>query len=188
MGSLAAGTGVVSANNGIVLGKQGSTPAVLTIGGDGTNTTYAASINDSNPSGGNSATNVSSSGGSLVKIGGGTQTFSGSNTFSGATKILGGTLSVTTLGNGAISTTGTTTGVTTTATTATGTSGTNTLTVASNSGLEVGQSVSGTGVGGGVTVTNVNGTTVTLSGTCRPPQAGATPSAATAFLWEVLRD
>jgi hypothetical protein len=48
-------------------------------------------------------------------------------------------------------------------TTITGTSGAATVTVGSNSGIAVGNSVSGTGIGTGAKVVNINGTTITLS-------------------------
>ena len=48
-------------------------------------------------------------------------------------------------------------------TTATGTSGTNVITVASNSGISIGQNVTGTGVGSGAVVYGINGNNITLS-------------------------
>ena len=48
-------------------------------------------------------------------------------------------------------------------TTATGTTGLNTITVASASGIVVGQNVSGSGIGSGATVVSISGTTVVLS-------------------------
>ena len=47
--------------------------------------------------------------------------------------------------------------------TATGTSGTNLITVSSNTGIVIGQSVKGAGIGVGATVSNISGTTITLS-------------------------
>ena len=44
-----------------------------------------------------------------------------------------------------------------------GTSGTHTITVSSNAGIAVGQTVTGTGIGSGATVTNISGNTITLS-------------------------
>ena len=51
----------------------------------------------------------------------------------------------------------------TASTTATGTSGTNVITVASASGVAVGQNVTGTGIGAGALVYSINGTSITLS-------------------------
>ena len=48
-------------------------------------------------------------------------------------------------------------------TTATGTSGLNTITVASNTGIAVGQQVTGTGIGTNCQVRSINGTTITLT-------------------------
>jgi autotransporter-associated beta strand protein len=56
--------------------------ATLTIGGNNTNTTYAGGISGA-------------TGGSLIKVGTGTQTLSGTSTYTGSTTVSGGTLLVT---------------------------------------------------------------------------------------------
>jgi autotransporter-associated beta strand protein len=70
----------------LVLGSpviNGST--VLTIGTDGTSTTYSGSISDR-------TSNYSGAAGSIVKVGSGTLTLSGSNSFTGGTNVSSGTL------------------------------------------------------------------------------------------------
>ena len=76
IGSLAGG-GIVS-NNGVA-------PAILTAGGDGTNTVFSGTLTDGSSSLG------------FIKTGSGMMILSGNNTYSGGTKIIAGTLQ---LGNG----------------------------------------------------------------------------------------
>jgi fibronectin-binding autotransporter adhesin len=78
VGSLAGGANAATTGN-ITLGA-----ATLTIGGDGTSTSYAGIISGT---------------GGLTKVGAGTQTLSGTNTYSGGTAINGGAISITAANN-----------------------------------------------------------------------------------------
>ncbi len=101
VGSLASTAGGAA----ITLGGGGATGGTLTTGGDNTSTNFTGVISEqaipgSNTNGGIGA--LSSTGGAIVKIGTGTQTFSGPNLYEGSTTIAGGVLSVTTLANGGV--------------------------------------------------------------------------------------
>ena len=165
VGSLTSPVG--TASNSITLGSTttGATGAVLTTGGDNTSTNFGGTILEGAFPG--AATNgglpaILSTGGSVVKIGTGTQTFSGVNLYEGATTVKGGVLSVSTLANGGVMTTGSSSGASTT------------LTVASTAGIVAGERVQGNGVvydnsGTVATVTAVNSGSVTLSGNVNVP-------------------
>jgi len=89
---------------------------------------------------------------SIVKVGSGTQTFSGTqNNTIGSFTINAGTLAVDTLANGGVQTT------------ATGVDATNVVTVASTAGLAVGQYVHGANTAVLSTITAISGNDVTLS-------------------------
>ncbi len=143
----------------ITLGGGGTTGAILTTGGDNTSTTFAGIIAEQTNPGG--ATNggvgaLSSTGGAIVKIGTGTQTFSGPNLYEGSTTIAGGVLSVTTIADGGVVTTG-----------GNGSVASTTLTVSSTTGLVIGERVQGNGVvfdnsGTVATVTAINAGSITF--------------------------
>ncbi len=137
--------------------------ATITIGGDGTNATTAAPIsNNFLPGTDSNGTGVSGQapGGNVVKIGGGTQTFSSTtnlNSYEGTTTIKGGVLSTPVLGTSGFVAPATSTF-----------NGTTTVTVSSTAGLVVGMNifeVRATGAGTTITAINPANNTITLSGT-----------------------
>ena len=141
-------TVAVSSGNGVILNGFN-----LIIGGDNTSTTFNSQITGSALPNGGTTTATRTVGGNLTKIGTGTQTLGGSNLYEGVTTITGGTLAVTTLVNGGVSTTGTVS------------SGSNQLTVASATGVSIGQIVQSTVLAGTAeTITAINGNVLTLSG------------------------
>ena len=150
VGSLSTGATTVAASsgNGIVLNNFN-----LIIGSDNTSTTFNAQISGAAIPNGGTTTATRNFGGNLTKIGTGTQTLGGANLYSGTTTITGGTLAVTTLANGGITTTGSIT------------SATNQLTVANATGLAVGQVIQSPALAGSAeTITAINGNVLTLSG------------------------
>ncbi len=81
------------AQGSVVLGStvaRGS--ATLTIGGDNTSTSFSGIISDANTSGNGAGGGAVSTGGSLIKIGTGTQTLAGADAYSGGTTVKAGTL------------------------------------------------------------------------------------------------
>ena len=149
IGSLAGSAGSVS-------NSHASTPATLTLGNDGTTTSFAGAI-----------VNGSTAALALVKIGAGTQTLSGFNTYTGSTAVNQGTLAVDftqsasaagnqsnhlsnssalQLNGGAVSVTGVANGVANSGKVWTGTSGNYVLNFVTLPTLVVGQTVTGTGI------------------------------------------
>ena len=150
-------TGSVGGGGGVQL--RGAT---ITIGGDGTNASTAGPIsNNYLPGTDSNGTGVSGQapGGNVIKIGGGTQTFSSTtnlNSYEGTTTIKGGVLSTPVLGTSGFVAPATSTF-----------NGTSTVTVSSTAGLVVGMNifeVRATGAGTTITAINAGANTITLSG------------------------
>ncbi len=152
------GTGALKFTNTGFIGLTTSAGGATAVIGTGGHLALTGSNKDDNTiasaiggSGTFTSATAYTTGSRVTKDGVGTWILSGKNTYAGVTEVLGGTLGVTSLGNGGVIVLFNTT------------SGSATATVTSAAGLVVGQSIEGLGIAPGTTIASISGTTITLS-------------------------